>query len=129
MMNPDSPYDKCDECDGSLPKLALGKICRNCLHRRYVRVVLERERVAWTDDASLSKVEVGRGKKSALRHIALSLEPDLAYCGLRVSETRKRRLRVFIDNLPSGICTDCKAAFEHVQEMAARSRAVKGVSS
>lgn len=104
--------DRCNECNDPLPALALGAICRKCLMRRSRNMMLVREREAWDrerpKDIALSRV---KGKPT---HLVLSKETNYTYCGQRATELKKRRHRVKPDDLPPGMCTDCRAAFDHL---------------
>lgn len=107
--------DKCDECNGPLPHLALGRICRPCLLRRGRNVMLQYEREAW--DAKQPKDVALSCVKDKLLHLVLSTESNFTFCAQRATTQKKRRRRVKLDDLPSGMCTDCKAAFDHLLEV------------
>ena len=104
--------DRCDECNGYLPPLALGRVCRPCLLHRGRNVMLQYEREAWDQqqpkDIALALI------KGKLPHLVLGTETNFTFCGQRAATPKKRRRRVKLDNLPAEMCTDCKAAFEHL---------------
>jgi hypothetical protein len=131
MMATKSVYN-CDECGKLLPELALGRICRPCLARRSRNVMLQYEREAWDKaqpkDVALACASAQVDKKqpralnpehvnTKLIHLVFSTEPDFVFCGQRAPTQKQRRRRVKLDSLPPEICTDCRAAFEHLLEL------------
>ena len=105
--------DKCDECNGALPNLALGRICRPCLYHRSWLVALEREREVW--DGKVRKVMLSR-EKGNVSHLVMVNDPDFTYCGHKPLEPRRRRLAVYPVELDSAaICETCRAALARVR--------------
>jgi hypothetical protein len=115
----------CPECGAWLKKLALGTACEQCLNKRYLGIMLERERDLWVSTA-FADVELSRGR-TRLRHLVLKVDRGLAYCGAPATEPKKRRVPVRIDVLSDGVCTECLNNFHRVQKRAAERRRGEGV--
>lgn len=126
---PAPPPLVCPECGEWLPALSLGAPCPACLNRRYLRAMLERELRAWADGAFVD-VELSR-ERGRLQHPVMKVEPALTFCGARATESRRKRRRVKLNDLPSAgtICTVCLGNLQRVQTAAAELRRAKGVAT
>lgn len=114
----------CPECGGDLPKGAMQVICEDCLNRRYLRVMLERERELWTDrPPAVTELARARGR---VQHVAMAIDPQLTHCGQRATEPRKKRQRVKPNEVPAGVCPPCLANYNRIHQFAADLRRDRG---
>jgi hypothetical protein len=93
----------CSRCGN--PILGVGDRCVACLNRAFREVMLERQGVILRErpgtQFSTARDKLGR------RHVALLGKADLSFCGLQLTEPKKKRLYYTAANLPPESCRLC----------------------
>ena len=123
-LSPQGPSPVCPECGGYLPDRSLQTICEDCLNRRYLRVMLERERELWTNHPP-ADTELARAR-GRLQHVVLTVDRQMTHCGQRATEPRKRRQKVKPNEVPVGVCPPCLANYNRIHQFAADLRRDRG---
>jgi hypothetical protein len=100
---PASDVVYCPTCQRQLPHRALRADCEDCLNRRYLETMLQRESGYMDDPLELVP---DRHKR---KHLSLTGDRRLAYCGVPLSATRDLRKKVGFGDLPEGICELCRS--------------------
>jgi hypothetical protein len=102
---PEPVYVYCPNCHRQLPDKSLRTLCEHCLNKQYLATMLERECEAFNADHKLELAR-DRGKR---KHIALSGNRELSYCGIRITERSILRSHVSTDEIPENLCDVCRS--------------------
>jgi hypothetical protein len=100
---PDEPRI-CRRCGGSVD--IMGTLCRTCLtadsDREVMRLSGEILQINPTRILGVARDE------NMQRHLVRTGYPNTAWCGAKLKEAQKNRLRGTLDALPDGVCLTCR---------------------
>lgn len=108
---------KCSRC--GTPTLGVGNLCVACMNSGWKKEMLAGQGAILKGHPASLALEIARDKGQR-RHVALIGFPGQAFCGMQLTESRKKRMRAPLEGLPPGVCPLCLETIDQVIQEAAQ---------